>query len=177
MKLIIGLGNPGTKYGTTRHNTGFIFLDVLQKQLKLPEFTNNKKFHAAISEGFNTTQEKIILAKPQTFMNNSGQSVRALIDFYKIEPEDIIVVADDLDILIGNYKISRDTRAAGHNGIQNIMDNIGTQNFTRIRIGVEKAGGRCERGEMPGNKFVLQRFTDDETTLLQNTIQEILKEF
>jgi len=176
MKLIIGLGNPGEQYDQTRHNAGFIFLDALQQKLRLPNFSHSKKFNTNISEGLLDSQEKIILAKPQTFMNKSGQSVRALIDFYKIAPEEIIVVADDLDILIGNYKISQNTRAAGHNGIQNIIDAIGTQNFARVRIGIEKAGGRCQRGEMPGDKFVLQKFNDEELPLLQDTIVEILKE-
>lgn len=162
MKLIIGLGNPGTEYEKTRHNAGFLFLDELKEKYALPEFAYNKKFNADVTEGFVDTQEKVILAKPQTFMNRSGQSVRALIDFYKITPEDILVVADDLDIEIGNYKISHDTRAAGHNGIQSVIDNIGTQNFTRMRIGVETAGGRSERGEIAGDKFVLQNFTNEE---------------
>lgn len=162
MKLIIGLGNPGTQYEQTRHNAGFLFLDVLREKYELPEFAFHKKFNADITEGFIEAQEKVILAKPQTFMNRSGQSVRALIDFYKIAPEDIIVVADDLDIEIGNYKISENTRAAGHNGIQSIIDNIGTQGFTRVRIGVETVGGRSERGEIAGDKFVLQNFTTQE---------------
>ncbi|HIP50157.1 MAG TPA: aminoacyl-tRNA hydrolase [Candidatus Pacebacteria bacterium] len=174
MKLIIGLGNPGKEYEKTRHNAGFVFLNALQEQYELPEFSYSKKFNSEINEGYiNAT--KYILAKPQTFMNRSGESVRALIDFYKIKPEDIIVIADDLDIEIGKYKISKGTRAAGHNGIQNIIDILGTQNFTRIRIGIESAGGRCERGQIPGDKFVLQRFTDEEIALFQNTIQEILK--
>ncbi len=162
MKLIIGLGNPGKEYEQTRHNVGFLFLDALKEKYALPEFAFHKKFNADMTEGFIDEQEKIILAKPQTFMNRTGQSVRALIDFYKIVPEDIIVVADDLDIEIGNYKISEDTRAAGHNGIQSVIDNIGTQDFTRVRIGVETAGGRSERGEIAGDKFVLQNFTPQE---------------
>jgi PTH1 family peptidyl-tRNA hydrolase len=173
MKLIIGLGNPGQEYTNTRHNAGFMFLDVLQKKYSLQSFTFNKKFNAEISEGFTDTQEKIILAKPQTFMNCSGRSVQSLIVFYKISPQDIIVVADDLDIEIGKYKISKDTRAAGHNGIQNIIDTIGTQDFTRIRIGVEKVGGRKERGTVLGDKFVLQNFTKDELDIITKTFDSL----
>ncbi len=172
--LIIGLGNPGKEYKKTRHNAGFMFLDAMREKNDFSEFAFNKKFNAEISEGFLNT-EKYILAKPQTFMNRSGESVRALIDFYKIEPEDIIVVADDLDIEIGNYKISRDVRAAGHNGIQNIIDNLSTQDFTRIRIGVEKTGGRTERGEISGHDFVLQNFSDEEMGICTKTIHEIIK--
>lgn len=168
MKLIIGLGNPGKEYEQTRHNVGFLFLDVLKEKYALPEFAYNKKFNADMTEGFIDEQKKIILAKPQTFMNRVGQSVRTLIDFYKIAPEDIIVVADDLDIEIGNYKISQDTRAAGHNGVQSVIDNIGTQDFMRVRIGVEKAGGRSERGEIAGEKFVLQNLTTQELQDIKN---------
>lgn len=173
MKLIIGLGNPGTQYEKTRHNAGFVFLDVLREQYNLPEFSFNKKFNAQISEGLVET-EKYILAKPQTFMNRSGESVRALIDFYKIEPENITVVADDLDIEIGKYKIVQDSRAVGHNGIQNIINNIGTQNFTRIKLGIEVGGGRKERGEISGQNFVLQNFSPNEQKILYDTIASII---
>ncbi len=173
MKLIIGLGNPGSEYEKTRHNAGFILVDVLQSNHEFSTFTLDKKFNAQTSEGFIDT-EKYILVKPQTFMNRSGESVRAIIDFYKIDPEDITVAADDLDIEIGNYKITRDSRAAGHNGIQNIIDNIGTQDFTRIKLGVEVSGGRKERGEISGHNFVLQNFSSDELTTLDTAIKNAL---
>jgi PTH1 family peptidyl-tRNA hydrolase len=162
MNIIIGLGNPGKQYEQTRHNAGFMFLDVLQKRYEFPPFSFDKKFNAQTSQGFKASQEKIILAKPQTFMNHSGQAVKALIDFYKIEPKNIIVVADDLDLELGNYKISQGTSSAGHNGVQNIIDILGTKDFKRIRIGIEKEGGRNQRGQIPGEKFVLQRFEDKE---------------
>jgi PTH1 family peptidyl-tRNA hydrolase len=173
--LIIGLGNPGKEYEKTRHNAGFIFLNEMSNANNFSPFSFDKKFNAEISEGFLNT-EKYILAKPQTFMNNSGNSVRALINFYKLEPDDIIVAADDLDIEIGNYKISRNTKAAGHNGIQSIIDNISTQNFTRIRIGIETAGGRKKRGEISGHDFVLQNFSNAEFTTLTKTINKILQD-
>jgi len=173
MKLIIGLGNPGPEYTHTRHNIGFALIDALQQKYALPHFSYNKKFNADLAEGF-TDNQKIILVKPQTFMNHSGYSVRTLIDFYKIDAESIIVIADDLDIEIGHYKISKDTRAAGHNGVQNIIDMIGTQNFTRIRIGVEKSGGRCKRGDIAGDKFVLQKFDNDELQQIKNAMEHII---
>ncbi len=175
MKLIIGLGNPGPEYEQTRHNAGFILVDFLRSKYELPTFTLNKKFNAQTSEGF-VESEKYILVKPQLFMNRSGESVRAIVDFYKIEPENIIVAADDLDIEIDNYKITRDSRAAGHNGIQNIIDNIGTQDFTRIKLGVEVSGGRKERGEISGHNFVLQNFSNDELQALDNAIGNVVKE-
>lgn len=174
MKLIIGLGNPGKKYENTRHNAGFILLDEIQKTLSFPEFKLDKKFNAEISEK-NIDGEKTILVKPQTFMNLSGQSVRALMDFYKLSPADITVAHDDLDIRIGEWKISEDSRAAGHNGVQSVFDHLGTQAIKRIRIGVEKAGGRTERIE-PGIDFVLKDFTKEESERLEATISEIIKE-
>lgn len=173
MKLIIGLGNPGKKYESTRHNAGFILLNEIQKALSFPEFKLDKKFNAEISEK-NIDGEKTILVKPQTFMNLSGQSVRALMDFYKLSPADITVAHDDLDIQIGQWKISEDSRAAGHNGVQSIFDHLATQAIKRIRIGVEKFEGRAERVES-GIDFVLKDFTKEELGKLSFVISEIIK--
>lgn len=194
MKIIIGLGNPGEKYAKTRHNVGFIVLDELQKKLKFPEFEFNKKFNALVSENnitrenpkmgflnklfsFNN-EEKIILVKPQTFMNNSGESVRAILDFYKLSPQDLLIINDDLDILVGKYKLATDSSARGHNGVQSIINHIGTQSIQRIKIGVEKETGRASR-QTPGEKFVLENFTSDELmkiiSLSDNLTTEILK--
>lgn len=174
MKIIIGLGNPGKEYEKTRHNAGYTFVDALQKHCDLSTFALNKKFHAEISEGICKNHIKTILVKPQTFMNLSGQTVRAIIDYYKISPEDLIIAHDDLDIEIGNYKISQNIRAAGHNGVQNIIEILGTQDFTRIRIGVEVKGGKHQRGEISGKDFVLQKFSTDESDLITKVINEIV---
>lgn len=194
MKLLIGLGNPGEKYAQTRHNVGFIILDEIQKNLEFPPFEFNKKFNAFISEKnitpsgkeeksllrkiFSTDkQEKIILVKPQTFMNKSGDCVRAIFDFYKLTPRDLIILNDDLDILVGKYKISTDSSARGHNGVQSIIDHVGTQNIKRVKVGVEKSEGRASR-QTPGEQFVLDNFTSDElnkvTSLTDQIISEIL---
>ncbi|HBI16542.1 MAG TPA: aminoacyl-tRNA hydrolase [Candidatus Moranbacteria bacterium] len=193
MKLIIGLGNPGEKYAKTRHNVGFIILDEIQKKLEFPHFEFNKKFNALVSEKNiapknNTSsllsklfsasnQEKIILVKPQTFMNNSGESIRAILDFYKLSSQNLIIINDDLDILVGKYKISTDSSAHGHNGVQSIIDHVGTQNIKRVKIGVEKESGRASR-QTPGEQFVLDNFTSDElnkvTSLTNQIISEIL---
>lgn len=193
MKIIIGLGNPGEKYAQTRHNVGFIILDEIKKRLDFPDFAFNKKFNALVSEknitpentpqNFLTKlfslnkQNKIILIKPQTFMNNSGQSVRAIFDFHKLSPKDLIVINDDLDILVGKYKLSSDSSARGHNGVQSIIDYIGTQNITRVKIGVEKTEGRTSR-QIQGEKFVLENFTPDELaselSLTDNIISKII---
>lgn len=174
MKLIIGLGNPGEKYENTRHNAGFIILDELKNTLGFNEFSENKKFQAQISEG-NINGEKTILAKPQTFMNFSGKSVKAIMEFYKIATEDLIVIHDDLDIDLGKFKISTDSSAGGHNGVQSIFSNLSTQEIKRIRIGIEGAEKKKER-VTPGDVFVLQNFSDEELQTIKNLSSEISKE-
>lgn len=171
MKLIIGLGNPGEKYKKNRHNSGFILIDELKEDLDFPDFEFSKKFDAEISEG-NVGEEKIFLAKPQTFMNNSGNAVQKIISFYKLTPDDITIVHDDLDIDLGKIKISNDSGAAGHNGVQDIIDKIGTQNFKRFRIGIEGEEKRKTR-IIPGDVFVLQDFSDEELKNIKNLAKEI----
>lgn len=171
MKLIIGLGNPGAQYEYTRHNTGFLALDFLRSQWKFTTFMLNKKFHAEISEGI-YNEEKTLLMKPQSFMNNSGTCVRALIDFYKMTPRDITVFHDELDLPFGTYKISDDSRAAGHNGVQDIIDHLGTQTFRRIRIGVDKRDAQM-RKNINGRDYVLQKFSKEELKSLQTVLKEI----
>jgi len=160
MKIFIGLGNPGTQYEHTRHNAGFLAVDFLRVQHNLPSFVSSKKFHAEISEGI-VNNEKVILVKPQTFMNHSGICVRAVIDFYKLSPEDITVLHDELDLPFGAIKVSEDSRAAGHNGVQDIIDHLGTQTFRRIRIGVD-ARDEQMRKNISGRDYVLQRFSANE---------------
>lgn len=174
MKLIIGLGNPGKQYEKTRHNAGFIVLDALREKWEFSEFQFSKKFNAEVSEG-SVDGSKMILAKPQSFMNRSGQVVRAIMDFYKLTPEDIIVIHDDLDIDLGTFKVSSDTSAGGHNGVQSIVDHLGTQQFKRIRIGIEGAERKKSR-TMPGEAFVLQDFSDEELSAVLLTSDSITKD-
>ena len=173
MKLIVGLGNPGAQYENTRHNAGFIILDEIQKSWNFPEFQINKKFNAQISEGLKDGA-KIILAKPQTFMNLSGHCVKMLMDFYKIPIENLVVVHDDLDIDLGAVKISLDASSGGHNGIESIIANLGTQKFKRIRIGIEGSEAKKDR-LMSGSDFVLQKFSDDELETVRKLAEEVAK--
>jgi PTH1 family peptidyl-tRNA hydrolase len=174
MKIIIGLGNPGEQYTNTRHNVGFMIIDELKKIWNFPSFSLNKKFDAEISEGI-VSGQKIMLAKPQTFMNLSGVSVRKIIDFYKLTPADIFVVQDELDLTLGKYKIATDSSAAGHNGIKNIIEHLGTQAFNRLRIGIatDKQSTSCLRD---AHDFVLDVFTSEEQTLIQNNFPSYLQE-
>lgn len=160
MKIIIGLGNPGEKYEKSRHNAGFIVIEQIKNKLDFPDFKIEKKFEAEISEG-NFNNEKIILAKPQTFMNLSGQAIKKIADFYKTPTNDIIIIQDDLDINIGCFKISTSSSSAGHNGIQSIFDIFKTQQIKRVRIGIEGAEKKLER-KIAGKDFVLENFSDEE---------------
>lgn len=178
--MIIGLGNPGEKYAGTRHNVGFDFLDQLKDAWNFPEWEFNKKFNAEVSAGDyqpQTTNHKLILVKPQTFMNLSGEAVRALLNFYKLTPDDILVIHDDLDIALGKYKVATDSSAAGHNGVQNIIDQLGTQKFKRIRIGIgeETAEGaiKCRLG---AHDYVLGKFSEEEKEKIENIFPNILEE-
>jgi len=168
MKLIIGLGNPGKEYAKTRHNVGFMVIDALAKNLGV-DFKLNKKFQAEIAV-IKNGKEEIVLVKPQTFMNLSGSTVRAVMDFYKLSSKDIVVIHDDKDILFGQVKYQTDRSAAGHNGIKSLIEHLGTQDFARIRVGVawgdkEKMGDTAE--------FVLRNFTKTELESLGGIVEEI----
>ncbi|MFC3040981.1 aminoacyl-tRNA hydrolase [Virgibacillus xinjiangensis] len=133
MKCIVGLGNPGKKYESTRHNAGFMVIDELLKRHGWE--LNKKKFNGYYAME-HLDAEKVILLKPQTYMNLSGQSIRPLIDYYGIEPEDVLVIYDDLDLPTGRIRLRQKGGHGGHNGIRSTIDHLGTKEFKRIRIGV-----------------------------------------
>lgn len=168
MKLIVGLGNPGAEYALTRHNVGFVAVDILAENLGA-SFSVNKKFNAEISEAKNG-RKKIILAKPRTFMNESGKSVRAIANFYKIKSSDIIVLHDDKDIGLGEYKIQLNRSSAGHNGVQSVIDHLGTQNFYRLRIGI-----RPKKEISDTSDFVLGKISKNEKTLLDGITRDAVE--
>ncbi len=175
MKLIIGLGNPGEKYKKTRHNTGFMAIDSIAKKLQITNYKLQTEFNAKCAEGM-INSEKIILAKPQTFMNESGKAVKAIADYYKINIANIIVIHDDLDIALGKYKIVKDRTSAGHKGVQSIIDNLGTKDFTRIRIGImpldfSPTGESLRANKIPTETFVLENFTKEEQKIIDEIIE------
>ncbi|MFH1233812.1 MAG: aminoacyl-tRNA hydrolase [Patescibacteria group bacterium] len=177
-KIIVGLGNPEKQYQTTRHNAGFIAIDALTKRLGLT-WQNNKKFSAEIAKN-----NKVILIKPLTYMNNSGQAIQAVLSFYKLLPKKfglfaneysdlsliLTVIHDDLDINFGKYKISVDSRSAGHNGVESIINKLKTKNFTRIRIGIKNSF----LTKIPAEKFVLQNFSKEELISLNKLIDLLI---
>lgn len=131
--LIVGLGNPGKKYEFTRHNAGFLFVDILSEKFA---FTVKKlKFHALIGEA-RINGKRCLVMKPQTMMNCSGEAVKEACSFYKIPPENVIVVFDDISLDVGKLRIRRNGSAGGHNGIKSIINHLGSDNFPRIKVGV-----------------------------------------
>ena len=167
MKLIVGLGNPTEKYTHTRHNIGFIILNKLVTDLNIL-FSEQSKFKGLITEK-NINGEKYIFLKPQTYMNLSGDSVRLISDFYKIEPKDILVIHDDLDFEGGELKKQFSKNSAGHNGVQDIIDKLGTKDFYRIRVGVGK------NIEIPSEDYVLRNTPkEDLEKILKQINLEIL---
>jgi peptidyl-tRNA hydrolase, PTH1 family len=163
-QLIVGLGNPGTKYAQTRHNVGFDLLDCLAKRWQI-SFSDRKQFQGIYGEGFGSHNAKIRLLKPQTFMNLSGQSVRATIDWFKLPPESVLVVYDDLDLPLGKIRLRLSGSAGGHNGMKSIISHFGTQDFPRVRIGIGKSAG-----EKDTISHVLGKFSAIETPIVSEVI-------
>ena len=172
MKLIIGLGNPGKKYQTTKHNAGFMAIDFLAEKLlgKNPKWNDSKKGKLQYLKT-EINGETIELIKPQTFMNNSGISVKYAFQNHNIQPEDIFIIYDDLDIDLGNIKIGFFESAGGHNGIKSIIQHLGFNNFLRFRIGIKTP----LLGKIPTEKYVLSRFSLFEKIKIKKTIHRIVE--
>lgn len=169
MKLIFAQGNPGPDYATTRHNVGWQVLDTLASA-QGATFSPKPKFMAEIAE-LRLTGEKILLVKPQTFYNETGRSARALIDFYKIDSTDTLVIHDELALPLGTIRVREQGSDAGNNGIKSLNAHLGT-NYSRLRIGV--ANEHLSR--VPAADFVLGRFTaDEQTQLTKNIIPKALE--
>ncbi|MBI2049621.1 aminoacyl-tRNA hydrolase [Candidatus Roizmanbacteria bacterium] len=157
MKLIVGLGNPGEKYRKTRHNLGFMVIEKFFKDFE-PErntvWENSSKFKSDLAQiewkPKHGKLEKVILAKPKTYMNNSGMAVRLILDFYKIEPLDIWIVHDDIDLPLGSMKIRFGGASAGHHGVDSIIENLNTDKFWRFRMGI----GQTRTKMIMGNHMI-----------------------
>jgi len=168
MFVIVGLGNPGKKYENTRHNAGFMSIDALAEKYGI---NISEKKHKALCGTGVIEGNKVLLIKPQTFMNVSGESVRSVMDFYKIDPEeDMIVIYDDISLAPGNIRIRKKGSAGGHNGIKSIIAHAGTQNFMRIKVGV---------GEKPSGwdlaDYVLGHFSEEDNQKLKDVMPDIIQ--
>ncbi len=173
MLIIIGLGNPIPRYQGTRHNFGQAAISYFQKIKNFPEFKLKRKFESLISEG-NIEKEKIILALPQTFMNESGRAVKKLIENCKLKIENLLVIHDDLDLPLGKIRIRKNGSAAGHKGVESIIDNLGTDNFIRFRLGISRpTQPPVFKNRQLIKMFVLKKFRPAEKKIVHKIIQKI----
>jgi PTH1 family peptidyl-tRNA hydrolase len=183
--LLVGLGNPGKKYEKTRHSAGFMFVDYFwekfSNKFEFSDWKMEKKLKSEISIG-KRDRDRIILLKPQTYMNLSGDAVKKAVKFYKIHLKipsqdtilsGLIVVHDEIDLPLGKYKIQSGVSSAGHNGVQNIIDQLGTKEFTRIRIGIDNR----EKALIDTEKYVLGRFAAEEIKKISEINSEISNNF
>ncbi len=169
MKLLVGLGNPEEKYQNNRHNVGFMVVDQLVSSFSNDKWSMVKKFKSLIFKH----EQLFVLAKPQTFMNNSGVAVKKIIDHFKIKTSDLWVIHDDLDIALGDYKIQKGKGPKLHNGIESIEEKLGKSDFWRIRVGVEN---RDKDNKIPGEVYVLQDFKNGEMEIIESVVAKINKE-
>ncbi len=159
MIIIVGLGNPGKKFEHTRHNAGFDVLDFFAAQNNFPKFKLSKKYHSFISEN-----ENVMLVKPQTFMNESGNAVSS----FKFQVSSLVVVHDDIDLALGNIKFSKDSSAGGHKGVESIIQHLGTKDFARLKIGIKTDEKKAE-------DVVLKKFSKAQQEILSETIKKTAK--
>lgn len=167
MKLIVGLGNPGKEYASTRHNAGFMAVNFLAEHFGFPPFKKSEKHKAELSEG-QMVGEKVILAKPQTYMNLSGQAVQSLVQFYKIQTHEVIVIYDEADLPLGTLRIRSSGSAAGHKGVKSILEQLG-DSFVRIRLGIQPEKPFPEELE----DHVLGQWTMDEKKVLNQLFKRL----
>lgn len=171
MYLIVGLGNPGREYQNTRHNIGFRYLDFFceEHQIEMYRSKMNGIYGETMLQG-----EKVILLKPQSYMNLSGTVVQRFVQFYKIPLDHILVIQDDLDMPTGKIKLKKGSSSGGHNGIQNIIDQLGTKEFKRLKIGISN------NKQISTADYVLGKFSKDEEEILKNIapkVNDILEDF
>ena len=165
-KLIVGLGNPGDKYFETKHNVGFMLVDKMCKELNL-KFTADKIFQADIASTF-LNGEKVYFVKPTTFMNESGKAVHALLTYYGLDIDDLLVIYDDLDMEVGKIRLRTKGSAGGHNGIKSIIKHIGTQEFKRVKIGIGRP-----KNNLSVIHHVLGIFDEEDYIIILNTLEKV----
>ena len=183
MYIIVGLGNPGKQYENTRHNMGFLAVDLLAEKYNID--VNKIKFKSLVGEG-RIAGQKVLLVKPQTYMNLSGEAVRQAMDFYKIDPEELIVIYDDIDIPTGTFRIRKKGSPGTHNGMRNIFQHIQTNDFPRIRVGIgsgKKANlagyvtGGISKSEQEILADVLKNSADAAACIIEKGIDKAMNEY
>jgi len=185
MKLIVGLGNPGAKYQLTRHNIGFLFIDALVEAFAGSRSYKNE--FKAETQKIKIGPEQVIVCKPQTFMNLSGESVQPLLSFYNLSVDDLLVVHDEVDVPFAQMKFQRKRGHGGHNGIRNIHQMLGSDDYGRLRLGVGRppvfagetdiglAGGEKRKAIMEIHEWVLNNFSKDETAKMPDFLSQAIK--
>lgn len=168
MKLIVGLGNPGNDYEQTRHNVGYMVIDRLAEMLEAEDFNEDKSKSQTTTANYN--DEKLILAKPTTYMNLSGEAVSKIINFYKISPENVWVIYDDIDLPLGQIRIRKEGGPGTHKGMKSIIDHIGN-NFPRFRVGIESRGESAP-SQQDISSFVLSPFTKKEEPIVEEAVKK-----
>ncbi|MFA5714524.1 MAG: aminoacyl-tRNA hydrolase [Candidatus Paceibacterota bacterium] len=168
MKLIIGLGNYGPEYEKTRHNYGFMVIDELARKHDFPDFKLDKEHNALVS-----IENDVILVKPQTYMNNSGKAIKSVASYYKIESKNILVIHDDADVQLGEIKEAESRGSAGHNGVQSIIDELKTNEFKRLRMGINSEDPSFKDKEL--EEVVLKNFSKDEEAIVEETIKKAVE--
>ena len=166
MKIVIGLGNPGSKYEFTRHNIGFRIIDSLARDMGI-EFNKVKSYYSLISRGM-INNHKVMLVKPQTFMNLSGRAVNRVVSYYKIPLQDLLIVYDDLNLELGQVRIRKKGSSGGHKGIESIMQYLNSEDIPRLRIGI---GNQSVNYNFDCVSYVLSNFNNDEEDKIEKVIQ------
>jgi peptidyl-tRNA hydrolase, PTH1 family len=187
MKLIVGLGNPGPEYRDTRHNVGFMVADALVERWRVADQWREKFETLQIKTAVTGGDDQVLVAKPLTFMNLSGQAVQALAAFYKIEPADVFIVTDDVALPVGKLRARREGGAGGHNGLKSIIQHLGTQTFARMRVGVGRGAngrdlsdhvlGRFEAAERDTVSAAVLRAADATEMFISEGIERVMNAF
>ncbi len=168
-QLIVGLGNPEPKYDQTRHNIGFAAVDALARSWQI-SLSENRKFQGMFGEGRGATVDKIRLLKPLTYMNRSGQAIRSVIDWYKLPPESVLLIYDDMDLPCGKMRLRLSGSAGGHNGMKSAIAHLSTQNFPRLRIGIGRPQNPTSSIDPTAVSHVLGRFSVAETKIMSDIL-------
>ncbi|NEP57642.1 MAG: aminoacyl-tRNA hydrolase [Symploca sp. SIO2G7] len=168
-QLIVGLGNPEPKYDKTRHNIGFDAVDALARRGQI-SWSENRRFQGWFGEGTGLKGSKLRLLKPLTYMNRSGQAIRAVMDWYKLPPDSVLIIYDDMDLPVGRLRLRLSGSAGGHNGMKSAIAHLGTQNFPRLRIGIGKSSQ--DKGTI---SHVLGKFSAQETELISKVLELVVE--
>jgi PTH1 family peptidyl-tRNA hydrolase len=171
LQLLVGLGNPGDRYADTRHNVGFMVLERMAADSG-GGFRNQPRLHGLLAE-VGTGDSRLRLLMPQTYMNESGRSIRAALDWYRLEPAQLLVIVDDMDLPLGRLRLRAGGSAGGHNGLRSTIQHLGTQEFARLRIGIGAPGSTPEERRARTVSHVLGRFAAEERPVLDAVLSEV----